>query len=538
MDGVLVDTWHSKARLASFMTTHKTLQLLIVVLLLVCASLTVVAQSQDGDSELLKGFVVEGGRTNRIEGDVQRLTFSAIRSTLKPNEQLENGDTIQTSTAGRAEILLVPGYYLRLDHDTRISIIDLSPENLKLKLWSGAAIVEIAVSGMVTWRDFVEHRKQLSYPPVSLLTRSAEYLVTGGGSYRFQINSNGSSELRVLKGLGFVNGSRVDNGTIASVDGGKLTLTSSKSLDDFDNWSRERAKGLVKANGSLSKSQWYKRVRSNRGYLLITDPEDAARAKDRLTVSAETGVVGLVGNTFVSRPAVPDWQRLKPGERLVSGDRIRTAVESRAEIFVYANCFLFLEGDSEIVYREVEGLASVEMIKGTAIAILAPDPEAAEPPVLTIVAGGKEFRISERGNYRIGTSAGAQSEMMVYEGSKRVPIAQRGPVKKIRATDLMASETMLNKLTGDSFDIWSYRRSRLPEIRRFGRYFGPLGGMWYLVESTGEYTFVPERWEYSSPYGGNYSIRFGDDGSFERRRRYPREIVDVPLRTNRPDKIP
>jgi len=328
--------------------------------------------------------------------------------------------------------------------------------------------------------------------------------------------------LSLLKGVAFANGSRIDGGMTASEAGGKVMLTSGlKAPDDFDSWSRQRSQALVKANHALKKSDWHKKVRSNRAYLLITDPEDPSRAKERLTVSAETGVVDLVEDALVSGVETPAWQKLQTSERLTNGDRVRTAVESRAEIHVYPTSFLFLDGDTEIVYRDVEGQVAVEIIKGSAIAIMVPVAEATEVAVLTIVADKSEYRISEKGNYRIDIRTGAKPELMIYAGPTRVASS----VLKSKKTQ---PETMLKKMNGDSFDVWAYRRSRRREVRGFRRYFGPLGGMWCQVESTREYTFVPAAVEYRSPYGGAYSTTYAEPGSFKRRSLNPLDDPSPP----------
>ena len=187
----------------------------------------------------------------------------------------------------------------------------------------------------------------------------------------------------------------------------------------------------------------------------------------------------------------------------------------RVAIQVYPNCFLFLEGDTEIVYREVERQVAVEIIKGSATAILASDARATEAAVLTLVADKSEYRISENGNYRINIRPGTKSELMVYVGQKRVA---RSEVKSKKPQP----SVLLKNIYGDSFDVWAYRRSMLLEVRGLRRYFGPFGGMWCLVESTREYTFVPGAVKYQSPYGGTYSTTYGEPTfDFQRRRTYP-----------------
>ena len=491
------------------MRVDLSIKIAILVLILSC----VVTGQQAGDSVVLKDFLVEGKRPNFIEGDVEHLRGSAT-APLTLNHTFENGDVIQAGDSGRAEILLVPGYYLRLDRNTRISLLDLSPDNLKLKLWNGSAILEVAIIDLLPGNDWEEQRRQLSYEPVSLLTPTAQYLLASGGSYRLNVDAKGNSELSVLKGIAFANGSRIDSGMTASAADGKVILTSGvKPRDDFDSWSRQRGQTLVKANHALEKSEWHKKVRTNRGYLLITDPEDPSRAKERLTVSAETGVVEIVEDALVSGAETSAWRKLQTRERLTNGDRVRTAIESRAEIHVYPTSFLFLDGDTEIVYREVEGEVAVEIIKGSAIVIMAPVAGATEMAEFTLVTDKTEYRISERGNYRIDIRTSAKPELMVYVGSTRVANSELVKSKKTQ------QETMLKKLTGDSFDVWAYRRSRLLEVRDFRRYFGPFGGMWCLVESTREYTFVPAALEYRSPYGGAYSTAYGEPRLFFQRRR-------------------
>ena len=508
-------TSHDKIWAMCSVLINKSVLSIRIASLVLVFSFVVTGQSSQhaGDSVVLKGFLVEGKRPNVIEGNVEHVRGSDTAA-LRLNHTFENGDMIRSAASGRAEILLVPGCYLRLDHNTRIGLLDLSPDNLKLKLWNGSAILEVAIIDMLPGNEWEEQRKQLSYEPVSLLTPTATYLAAGGGSYRLKVDDKGNSELSLLKGVAFVNGSRIDSGLTASAADGRVVLTSAvKARDDFDVWSSQRGRALVKANHALEKSHWRKKVRSNQAYLSINDPEDASRAKERLTVSAETGVVGIVEHALVSGADTPAWRKLQTSERLTNGDRVRTAVESRAEIHVYPTCFLFLEGDTEIVYREVERQVAIEIIKGSAIAILASDAGAIEAAALTIVADKSEYRISEKGNYRIDIRTGEKPELMVYVGPTRVAGSEVVKSKKTQP------ETMLKKITGDSFDVWAYRRSRLLEVRGFRRYFGPFGGMWYLVESTGQYTFVPAVVEYRSPYGGTYSTTYGEPSLFFQRRR-------------------
>ena len=490
---------------------------------------------QDGDTVLLKGFLVEGGRVNIIEGEVGLVTDSKSVLPLKTRQTFGNGDTIYSGQTGRAEIILSPGYYLRLDRNSLVSLLDLSPDNLKLKLWRGSLILEVATNEMPTISDYEKPRKQLSYAPVSILTPDAEYIVVTGGGYRFNVGSRSDSDLSVVKGLAFVSGSRISHGMTASIEDGKVVISAAvKSQDEFDRWNSLRAGLLVKANHSLSKEHWYKQIQNNRAYLSVTDPKDPSRAKEKLTVSAETGIVVLAENAFVSPGAEIKWRKLNAGETLTNGDRVRTAVESRAEIHSYATCFLFLGSNTEIVFWEEEGRVGIELIHGSAIAINESNSVSSEPALLTIIANKVEHKISERGNYRINANDG-RSDLLVYDGPTRVPGRDVSPSTKRLPAAVAEIGVEFDKLTGDSFDFWSYRRSRLPMIRAFDSYLGPFGGMWFFQEATGQYTFVPSRWEYSSPYGGKYSIRFAEDTSRGRVKPNPsRDPFPPPFKPIRP----
>ena len=123
------------------------------VILVLSSVLTGQSSRQAGDSEILKDFLVEGNRPNFIEGDVEHVRGSETAA-LRLNHTFENGDVIRVGASGRAEILLVPGCYLRLDHNTRISVLDLSPDNLKLKVWSGSVILEIAIVDRLRGNDW------------------------------------------------------------------------------------------------------------------------------------------------------------------------------------------------------------------------------------------------------------------------------------------------------------------------------------------------------------------------------------------------
>src|ERR1044072_4161943 len=71
--------------------------------------------------EEVQGFILVGGTVNAIEGEVTGGGNSAELRPLKTKQQLVNGEEVTAAETGRAEILLNPGYYLRLSPNTRVA---------------------------------------------------------------------------------------------------------------------------------------------------------------------------------------------------------------------------------------------------------------------------------------------------------------------------------------------------------------------------------------------------------------------------------
>src|ERR1700730_15497814 len=80
-----------------------------------------------------KEFRVHGGLVNFAEGDVQCVCGGGPAKRLQARQVVGDGDTVQVGDEGRVEILLEPGYYLRLFNRTQARLVNLSPGNLKIK---------------------------------------------------------------------------------------------------------------------------------------------------------------------------------------------------------------------------------------------------------------------------------------------------------------------------------------------------------------------------------------------------------------------
>jgi hypothetical protein len=485
-------------------------RLLISVLILAFAG-SVPGQSRDPhepreDTVIASGFRVEGGLVNLTEGEVVCLCSGVPTRGVQGGQSLKNGDILRIDGKGRAEILLNPGYYLRLFNNTQATLLDVSPGNLKIKLSRGTAIFEIAVNG---WSDRYKIQ-ELLFDSVTVITPRDEYAIIRGGAYRFNVDADANSDVTVLRGVVVVAGSRVTDGKTASMRSGRPAVApvSETAADKFDNWSRDRGVYLVQANKSLARMSWYKKMQDEDAYITILDPADPARADAMSTISARNGVVSFVEKGAILRSGEPAWQELGAGDNLTDGDRVRIAPESRAEIHPYANFSLYLGADTEIAYSEqADGEVSVTILRGSAVIIPAYDPKAKERNTLLLIAAQTEYRIADRGTYRINVLSEGRSEMLVYDGVVRVGDQEIKGRKRIVRPVSGESEFSLDPLSQDSLDIWSNKRYALGPARRLRRLMS-VGGLWFLSKSAHQYTFVPGGWAFNSPYGGGYSIRY------------------------------
>ena len=235
-----------------------------------------------------------------IEGEAAYLPPDAPPETIRTKQQLKNGDAIQTGHNGRAEILLNPGYYLRLSANTRIVFVDFAPGNLALKITSGSAIIEIVtVETLYTYFGWEEPDPAYSvfYDSISVSFPQNQFSTVTGGIYRIDVGPDQEAQLTVAKGRAFFAGHRVEKGMSASFRNGSTTVAKFKTneTDAFEVWSRARAEFLVKTNQSLNKIQPFRALRANDlSYLNIEfDDED-----EQLSSSTHGVSVGRSGDLY------------------------------------------------------------------------------------------------------------------------------------------------------------------------------------------------------------------------------------------------
>ena len=162
--------------------------------------------------------------------------------TIKDN--LEAGDVVKTDGDGRVEMLLNPGSYLRVAENSEFELTNNSLDNLEVRLIRGTAIVE------ATGADDMDMM-------INITTPHAKMAIVRRGLYRVKVVPGDVTELIVRKGRVLLADSQtkvkgghklIFSGVTFSV--AKLEKTD-KEMDDFDNWSKQRAEMVAQANRKL-----------------------------------------------------------------------------------------------------------------------------------------------------------------------------------------------------------------------------------------------------------------------------------------------
>ncbi len=199
------------------------------------------------------------GTLNYVEGQVS-LEGQALSSKSVGSAELQTGQVLQTAD-GKAEVLLTPGVYLRLDDNSALRMVSPSLTNTVVALDHGRADVE--VDQLYKQNHIVVDQK------------GGQSLLLKGGLYEFNASNN---TMRVFDGKAAVSeGDAAPNGTQnvsnvslnetepVDVKGGHqiavngemakpASFDKKQSEDELYNWSSLRSEYLGEANVNLASS--------------------------------------------------------------------------------------------------------------------------------------------------------------------------------------------------------------------------------------------------------------------------------------------
>lgn len=212
----------------------------------------------------------KAGFVNRTDGKVTILRADSLdgeRGRASMGTQMRDGDKLMTEQESKAEVLLNPGAYLRMDENCEIIARQTNLTEIRFELTAGTIILEVS-----------DLDRKL---PLEIITPNGSVFVRKVGLYRIEALGN-STRLAVRQGemilgsrdLALVNkGFKIKKGNVANLTSANsvpmLAKLDRDSIDEFDVWSFNRAQALVAANHSALRSS---RTYGSLAYGWIFDP--------------------------------------------------------------------------------------------------------------------------------------------------------------------------------------------------------------------------------------------------------------------------
>lgn len=488
---------------------------LCVICGLVLLSYAVVNAQEDEES--IEGFIA-GIRANAVKGEVVYQRGDG-KFPLESGLRLEQGDIIRSGKDACAELLLQPGNFLRVGADTELELFSDSHDKMRLKLKKGSIVIEqLSRDNGGFSRYLIDDATEL----IRVITSDAEVYINHSGIFRINTTANGRTEVVTREGEAAINGFKVKKKrrAITANDGVTVSEIDMKIEDDFDAWSRNRARQLVQANKSLKKTEeWAQRLKKGETEIEVPDESDNDNARGRV-ISARPGTVNFVEDGVEFLHAAKEWQPLTEKTLLEPGDKLRTQVNSLAELVLFPDTHLRIDASSEVLLDQLSGDAiALKVVRGSMIVDIA-HYDRKQAPEIIIGGSSTSVTINDNGNYRIDGNT-----ITVRDG--KVIFHERSVGDCTRISGDAISEC--DKKQVDNFDLWSRHRGEgqlyngrgtvatATYLARLRRARFRSAGFWYQEPGQTAYTFVPFTSElFRSPYGGNYSTAFAPRGATNR----------------------
>ena len=215
-------------------------KILLATLVVAVAATSALAQDKkklSADEQSMYVISAKAGVVNIIEGDVS-IKNDAEWNKLIAGDDIKDGAAIRTSSTGRVEILLNPGCFLRLARDSEFVYGEATMSGLKLNLEKGSIMIEAAALDS----------------PITVKVAKSNIVIVREGLYRFNVTPAGQAEVAVRKGRVMIGNTLVKEGKKAVVENDTPVVAKfdKKLGDDFDDWSKDRAKSLIAINNRLS----------------------------------------------------------------------------------------------------------------------------------------------------------------------------------------------------------------------------------------------------------------------------------------------
>jgi len=472
----------------------------------------VAAPIVNGQDESVEGFIA-GIRANAVKGDVSYQRGDG-KFPLESGIKLEQGDFIRSGKGSCAELLLQPGNFLRVGADTELELFSDEHDKMRLKLNKGSIVIELLSRDNAGFsRYLIDEATEL----IRVITSDAEVFINRPGIFR--INAGLQTEVVAREGEAAINGFRVKKKRRAVTANQSVTVSEidTKIEDDFDTWSRERARQLVQANKSLKKTEpWSQRLKKGETEIEVPDESDNGNAQGRV-ISARPGTVNFVEDGVEFSRGTKPWEPLTEKTLLEPGDKLRTPVNSLAELVLFPDTHLRVDASSEVLLDQLSSDAiALKVVRGSMIVDVAHF-DRKQAPQIIIGGSSTSATINDSGNYRVDGNT-----ITVRDG--KVTFHERSIGDCTRIDGDAISEC--DKKRVDNFDLWSQHRGEgelyngrgtvatATYLARLRRTRFRSAGFWYQEPGQTTYTFVPFTSQlFRSPYGGNYSTAFAPRGT-------------------------
>lgn len=188
----------------------------------------------------------KAGFVNNTDGKVYVLRADSAdgeKGRASMGTQLRDGDELSTTANSRAEVLLNPGSYLRLNENSEIRAVSTNLSEVRMELLKGSVMIEV---GQIDKREPIE-----IVTPNGTLTLSKDTLLRIdilGTETRVAVRQG---EVYVGSRGGSLASNRIGRGKVFSLRGGAtadVAKLNKDAADSFDVWSFNRAQTLTAAN--------------------------------------------------------------------------------------------------------------------------------------------------------------------------------------------------------------------------------------------------------------------------------------------------
>jgi hypothetical protein len=199
------------------------------------------AQENKKPSTVADAYIIsaKAGGVNFVTGNVSVTRGKGRSGYLLKGDSLEARDRVSTKDDGKAEILLNPGSFVRLAENSEFEFVTTDLDDLQVTVNKGSAIFEV-----ITDTEF----------KVTVNTPKSRFYIVKTGIYRVDVMNDGNARIEVWKGRAQFEdgkGTIVKGGQMLESRSGLVAKFDRDDKDEFELWSKNRAKELDKINAKL-----------------------------------------------------------------------------------------------------------------------------------------------------------------------------------------------------------------------------------------------------------------------------------------------